>query len=348
MELVRGIHKRTSPKDSNRLSKVLRNAYVKGIDGGEVLQSISRLYSTSQLIRNKPYPQYESLHLAHKKGETHIMANINSHYDTMEDELANDPYWQQLSFNNVNSSTVFLDGVNCCGKTFVVNSFANSKVSKYHELQYYNITSEASLSYILLNLEMMKYPEATVIDRSPISNLAFQFAYNLMNICSTNVNKTPNGLCHEYIHIHNLKPVLEYLNWCQPNIFILLDSGLRELHHSQMNRGIKDTSPSDSMKSIFPIYGYSQNASYAMLANLLNLPVIDLNYFRIKYDCDDRKQLLKCIQKFLIDKITKHHDLVNKNIYTVDEIPSKFLSYHAPKMSDFESLFARVMIMSRR
>jgi len=348
MELVRGIQKRTTSKDSDRLSKILKKAYVSGIHGSEVLQSISQLYSKTQLMKNKPYPQYECLHLAHKRGETHIMANINSQYETMEDELMNDPYWKYLKFNNQNTATVFLDGVNCCGKTFVVNSFVNSKVSKYHELQYYNIAPEASLAYILLNLEMMKHPEAIVVDRSPISNLAFQFAYNLMSTWNSNNTKTPNGLCQEYIHIHNLLPVLEYINWNRPNIFILLDSGLRELHNSQMNRGIKDLSASDTIKSIFPIYGYSQNSSYAMLANCLNLPVIDLNYFRIKYGCEDRKQILKCVQKYLINLISRHHDLVNKNAHKFNEMPNKLLSYHAPKMCEFESLFARVLVMSRR
>jgi hypothetical protein len=157
--------------------------------------------------------------------------------------------------------------------------------------------------------------------------------------------KTPNGQGQEYIHIHNLMPVLEFIHWHRPNMFILLDSGLRELHNSQMNRGIKDSSASDSIKSIFPVYGYAQNASYAMLANCLNIPVIDLNYFRVKYGCDDRKQLLKCVQKYLINMIARHHSVVNKN---VNRKPNTFLSYHAPKMTEFESLFSRVLVMSRR
>ena len=176
------------------------------------------------------------------------------------------------------SGVIFIDGLNCCCKSSIISSFNNNKINNIfncNESNLYNENANAAVNYLLLQHLVHLDNENVLFDRSPISNLAFQYIYAILNFKS----KTYSD-CINYTNKLNLQSTLEFLNGCNYNIIIIIDTNYNEWAKRILKRGLFSASFGDADKSIDMDYHYTQNLVYSYLGNCLNYKVFDLEQLR--------------------------------------------------------------------
>lgn len=224
--------------------------------------------------------------------------NNNNYYDKNEKQA-----YQELSdiwVNKKNNSNLFIDGTACCGKTTLQSKYQfKTKINEYYNLANYNVDPIKALSYIQLNLKLNQVLQGYVIDRSPISNLAYQLAYVYMQELPSIKNKyTPHCIMDVYCKETGLNYVLEYINAQECNVLLLIDSNVAEVQKRMLTRN----TDSDKLKGTCDQYILAQNAAFSYIAMCLNYTIIDINYIRLKYNLTFEKIMnlieILCNHKF--------------------------------------------------
>ena len=279
----------------------LHKAYVqKMVPGNVFIRNVEKNLNIP--IKQKYFHNFETkfqeLRFMDQMGLTHIMPDIWTELETQKysnicDELKLNINYNFKKYINSKSiySTIALDGPSACCKSTVIDQFKQkNKISNYIDnlSDTYNFKPSSALTYAIINLRLLTESQNMVLDRSPISNLAYQLCYYIMDCMSKSDNMnyykyTMTALCKEYIEIHNLTPYLEVLNAFKLNIIVILDSNFERLGFRLFNRGLKTNSSSDMMRSVMDCYLKAQNAAFAYLANELNYYTLDLNFYRLKY-----------------------------------------------------------------
>ena len=313
----------------------LYNAYVKNnVSGYEFIKNIEKKLNLTRTIldNSKKYKDLQELRFMDEMGLTHIMPGIwkeiddNKIYENISEELKHNTYYNFSRYINVDQkySTISLDGPSACGKSTTIDFFKRKdKIKNYigNLSATYNLKPSSALNYAILNYRLLTESQNTIIDRSPISNIAYQLCYYIMDRISNHELEadryTLTAFCKEYIEIHNLMPYLEFLNASNLNIIIILDSNFEKVSTRLFNRGIKYNNPSDVARSTVYCYLKAQNAAFAYLANELDYYTLDINFYRLKYSSVNESDLFDAISnhlKFIIN------DTINTN-QTLEEFP---------------------------
>lgn len=186
----------------------------------------------------------------------------------------------------LNNGNLCLDGTTCVGKSSIFPNL--SKVNHLMNVEEYNISPPVAFNYLCTGLSLCTdNPNTTIIDRSPISNIAFQFVYYIMKKYA-NSDRTLFGLCEEYMQLHNMEPMLEFIKSLQLPILIFIkpgDVGVAELMERMRKRANDTSSLGDAYKCNNEMYFIAQNAAYEFLGRVLGYPVlvdIDMLKFREK------------------------------------------------------------------
>ena len=321
---------------SDNIAKVnLYNAYVKNnVSGYDFIKNIEKKLNITRTIldNSKIYKGLHELRFMDEMGLTHIMPGIwkelddNKIYENISDELKHNAYYNYSQYINVDKkySTVSLDGPSACGKSTIINHFKRKdKIKNYIDKlsATYNLKPSSALNYAIINYRLLTESQNTIIDRSPISNIAYQLCYYIMDRISNHESEadryTLTAFCKEYIEIHNLTPYLELLNASNLNIIILLDSDFEKVSARLFNRGITYNNPSDVARSTVYCYLKAQNAAFAYLANELDYYTLDINFYRLKYSSINEADLFNDIGNHLRFIIS---DTINPN-QTSEEFP---------------------------
>lgn len=214
----------------------------------------------------------------HRDGETNIQS-IDKYFNTLEDEVR---YIASERLNFQTFSNLAIDGVSCCFKTTILQSYETFKINSIlgGALKSYNVCADVALNYLVQATRAMETSHNLLFDRSPLANVAFQLTYYLMDRMLDERRLTCHAMCQEYVNMHHLVPALEYQRARHFNVLILLDSDYNEWK----NRMIKRGSANDIVKSLLPAYHAAQNAAYSYISVVLNYPCIDLDWLRQRSD----------------------------------------------------------------
>lgn len=250
--------------------------------------------------------ELQELESKHSKGITHLPKTRFLTYPSMEEELK-----AMHNLFDPHKKTVAIDGASACGKTTLVNKFPWWKINMVlgESMRYYNLSPIVAHRYLFEGLMAMQSSKNVVFDRSPISNIAWQMAYYLIThyhapaephcFASIHPELEPHGVCLQYVRMHNLGSVLDFLRGEKLNIIIIIDSDANEI----LKRIAQRDTPRAKLKASVKEYALHV-APYAFLANSLDLPCFDLAYFRIKYGLPTDKVFEK-LQYFLEHEIRK-------------------------------------------
>ncbi|UVX94893.1 TK2 [Callinectes sapidus nudivirus] len=222
-----------------------------------------------------------------------------------------------------NKNNLAVDGPSCCGKSSMISSANPIKINDYSNINdnnSYNKIGEASLTYVIINDKMMETPNV-VSDRSVISNLTYQMAYYVMNLDVNGLiyTRSMHSICEEFINIHNLKPLLQYLKAKKYNILIILDSSFEHSAIRMNKRGLKQKSSSDVVKSLCLEYHRAQTAAFSFMANFLNLPCLDINYLRTTYNKSD-DEIFALNSSSFKEYFLKHLNIDNSKVNILTEL----------------------------
>lgn len=334
------------------LSKIIKHAYLRSIPVDKLLSVMKKHMNLKNNNNNYDNDDYTNIVTTdwhslfanlHKNGATHVpLYNISHFGNGRDDENGMNCEMDALlrdTLQPAENDSFAIDGTTCCGKSTIVAKYPNAKINNYlnDHAHNYNFQATTALEYLILSIRMMTESKNIVCDRSPISNIAFQLTYYLMNkYGSGGGDESLNGLCEKYVRMHNMLPALEFLKGLKLNIIIIIDSDIDDI---QRRMHARDDSASDKIKSAFPQY-YYQNAAFAYLANRLALPCFDLNYFARRYDVADKALVFSRVQQKVCDFLNGH--------LTADEIVYPPVERHHYNIPNFEKLFMTVMILSNR
>lgn len=171
-----------------------------------------------------------------------------------------------------NTGNVCIDGMSCSGKTTILSKFHKIfKINTVLDTTNYNYNSVTAFSYLEMQNYIYNKNRNLVFDRSPISNLAFQLVYWLMENYDERVNFSSYNWCENYVRMHNMKNALEYIKSRNYNIIIVVNSNLDEWQKYMLMRN----GTGDRYKGCVREYGECQLFAYIYLAQVLNLPILD-------------------------------------------------------------------------
>uniref|UniRef100_A0AAU8GFG2 Uncharacterized protein n=1 Tax=Faxonius propinquus nudivirus TaxID=3139431 RepID=A0AAU8GFG2_9VIRU len=265
--------------------------------------------------------------------------NTFNKFTTIEDEI-------HMFMNKfTNAQNVFIDGLCATGKSTLAKYFTNIKISQYLDISNsYNYHPTSALSYVLLNILMNEESEGLIIDRSPLSNIAFQICYYIMGILTNDDlgYRTLSAICQEYIDNHNMLPVLEYIKNKNLNILIILDSDFIKASKRLNLRGYYTNSISDKQRSLVKEYWLGQMAAFSYLSNMLHIPCFDINYFRIKYKKNDDENLLQEIYLHINNFLANNMNFKNIKKPTLNHEGIKVHTDHNTKS------LLRTLVISKR
>ncbi|UVT30827.1 guanosine monophosphate kinase [Penaeus vannamei nudivirus] len=229
---------------------------------------------------------------AKQKGEAFWSMDATTDMLTIDDYF--DAFYDRFKFHQ----SLAVDGPSGCGKSSMINKYKPLKVNGFVNIQEdnsYNIFPANALPYIFINLKIAE-TENAISDRSAISNFAYFITYFIMNAITSNLypGHTLHGICDIMVNLHNLKPFLEFIKpHMQKNTLILMDSSFEHNARRINKRGRLTSSISDIAKSICYEYFISQIAAFSYLANILEIPCIDINYVRTKFYIDDDSKIFE-------------------------------------------------------
>lgn len=259
------------------------------------------------------------------------------------------------------SMPLCIDGENCCGKTTLLENSGlnNTKVNEYYNFTSHNTMPFQSMEYMILT-DALYFGNnyAAIIDRSPISNLAFQFAMYLRNRhfeqMEANTKFSSFKMCEDYVEMHNLQALLEYINAKNYNVLILIDSDERRVANRMLYRGKKYGQDSDLTKCSDLLYHRAQCIAFAYLAMRLDYCVIDLNYLRelfrlspkfVNHSDTNLDLMIFDLFKKYMNKYVQDKMIANKNT------PAKVVKFQTTPYNmdnDFEANYIMAMSLSTR
>lgn len=211
---------------------------------------------------------YKKMHkLKHLTGEDVLTAPLDS-----------------ISVDVRNNGSLFIDGAACSGKSTFITKLNNlhransTKVNVWLDVDDYNFDANTAFHYMeLLNHELPNMINS-VIDRSPISNIAFQYVYWLMK--HINDSLTPFQWCENYTKIHRMEPLLEFVKSKRFNIVVVINTNYDEVKDKMLKRG----SDGDVYKGRIPLYLKCQVYAFIYLATVLDLPVLNHAHYEDSYN----------------------------------------------------------------
>lgn len=271
--------------------------YASGIHTAKLYEEIKKTYEidksakvvklkTLSNIEHKDFPWNDF----RGKGYTHFVEKLS--------EECTETYLRRVlpkMIKNNYNRTYFVDGQSCCRKTSLLGFGGREeetvKVTQFKHLNYRNIDPGQALDYLILSDFVNKKErgeQIQLVDRSPISNLVFQVVYYLMDCfrCfgdqtmtafETTQQFTPFKMCDDYIQMHNLESVLNFVNKRQYNVLILVDSDYVHVGNRMRNRSRDDA---DILNSLDDNYHIAQSIAFSYFAYKLNYLCIDLAYLR--------------------------------------------------------------------
>lgn len=188
------------------------------------------------------------------------------------------------------TGNICFDGMSCVGKTTIMNE--NCKVFKVNSiLDTTDYNHNATTAFCYMELQMIYYGKNTnvIIDRSPLSNIAFQYVYWLMDNFDQKVNMSPFMWCDVYTRMHRMQNLLEYVKAKKINIVFIVNSNLNDWQYYMQQRGGRG----DKYKSNVELYGKCQLYAYIYLAHVLNLPIIDHANDNFSTNISNMRELIK-------------------------------------------------------
>ncbi|AAN04404.1 Orf111 [Heliothis zea nudivirus] len=203
-------------------------------------------------------------------------------------------YLVERIINNRHFYNLCIDGMSCSGKSTVINRLTKDysacayKINSELECKDYNFNSTTAFQYALKQALNYKKMKRCIIDRSILSNLTFQLVYWLMSCEDSMYEKlSPHCLCVNYIRMHQMEPVLEFIKAQNHNVLIVVNSDFERVCRMMVARG----AGGDVYKGLVPKYVASQYHAYIFMANVLELPVFD--HARVDSGVDSFERLYK-------------------------------------------------------
>lgn len=194
------------------------------------------------------------------------------------------------------STNLCIDGMSCSGKSSVIARLERDfnastfKINKTLDCTDYNYNSTTAFQYLLKQIIEHGKLDRCIVDRSILSNVAFQLVYWLMS-CEESVYEklSPHALCAHYVQMHHMQALLEFIKAQNHNILIVVNSDIDKICNLMITRGVGG----DVYKGRVTAYAKAQYDAYIFLANVLELPVFDHNKvpgcpFERLYQCASR------------------------------------------------------------
>lgn len=238
--------------------------------------------------------------------------------------------------NKQDLKNIYVDGTSCCGKSTMISCLSEHRLFKIKNVyngnvKFYNFDPLLSTDYFVRGILLNNNCRGMCFDRSPISNLAYQIVYYLM-FGVLDKRKTMFGNCMEYIKIYNLEYMLRYMKSQKLSIIIIIDSDIDGVRCRMTNRA----KPKDIKRNYYR-YVIFQNIAFSVLSYLCDIPCIDLNYFRIKFNIST-KDVLDYIQKTYIEKL---------NCIVLKKGDICFSNYNVKTTSYFENHMSSLVLHKR-
>lgn len=307
---------------SNRkqLKKQLASVFLYPKSNAELQQAITSLFNP--ITYGETNKKKSTLEENFKNGLTHYTLD---YYDKSFDNYTHEIYYFCNQLFTKNQNHLSIDGCACTGKTTLIQKFPNFKINKVmgNELDYYNINPCIALAYLMLYCKCIEESKNLLFDRSPFSNIAYMLCYYLMSQDGKNEKLTTYGKCIEFIQMHNLVPVFEYLKAKKFNILFIIDSDYQSVKQRMKERG----TPGDYTKSNFQQYIMYQCAAFGFISKICDIPCFDINYIRQKYNIPTN-EILSSMQSIFSQKI-----LSNINI---DEVIYPQVLFQSCELPNFE------------
>lgn len=178
-----------------------------------------------------------------------------------------------------NERPLFIEGVACLGKTTLISNLLVArygdniqpqKVNFFLNVKDYNFDSQTALQYLSKMILINRKHKLIILDRSAISNIAFQYAHNLMNYMNdTSMSKFMR--CELFTDTYRLGSTLEMIKAQKLNVVILIDTNFLRVAEAMRRRNQRG----DSFKGHVLDYVQAQTYAFIYLASKLNYPVLN-------------------------------------------------------------------------